>query len=78
MNRQDSFSWVSKGFLAAAVTVLIIGTEQPKTQPLSQTAHEPVERIQMYDAQPVGIKPAGQATQVLDYTPRHEDQRWVF
>lgn len=78
MNRQDSFSWVSKGFLAAAVVVLIAGTEQPDTQPLSQTQREPVERILMYDAQPVGTAQAGKASQVLDYTPRHEEQRWVF
>lgn len=78
MNRQDSFSWVSKGFLAAAVVVLIAGVEQPEKQPLSQTPHQPVERIQMYDAQPVGIAKAGHASQVLDYIPRQEDQRWVF
>jgi len=85
MNRQDSFSWVSKGFLAAAVVVLIAGAEQPDTQPLqpdtqplSQTQREPVERILMYDAQPVGTAQAGKASQVLDYTPRHEEQRWVF
>jgi len=78
MNRQDSFSWVSKGFLVAAVVVLVAGVEQPKTQPLSQTPHQPVERIQMYDAQPVGIAKAAKASEVLDYTPRQEEQRWVF
>nr|MBF0681150.1 hypothetical protein [Pseudomonas sp.] len=78
MSRQDSFSWVSKSALTAAVVLLIAGAEQPDAQPLSQTAHQPAERILPYDAQPVGIAKAGPASETIDFTPRREEQRWIF
>ena len=35
MNRQARFSLASKGFLSAAVIMLIMGAERPLSQPLS-------------------------------------------
>jgi len=78
MNRQARFSLVGKGFLAAAVVMLIIGAEQPMSQPLSQTPHESVERIRMYDAQPIGIVQTGPAANRVETMPLRPEQRWVF
>ncbi|MCQ4318649.1 hypothetical protein [Stutzerimonas stutzeri] len=78
MNRQARFLLVGKGFLTAAAVTLFIGAEQPMWQPLSQTQHESVERIHMYDAQPVGIVQAGPAPQTIDYLQERSEQRWVF
>ncbi|MBA1261874.1 hypothetical protein ACYCFC_15065 [Stutzerimonas sp. NM35] len=78
MNRQARFSLVSKGFLTAAVVTLLIGAEQPMSQPLSQTPHESVERIRMYDAQPIGIVQTGQAASRVETMPLRSEQRWVF
>ncbi|MGE6660772.1 hypothetical protein ACQKEK_08505 [Pseudomonas sp. NPDC077408] len=78
MNRQARFLLVGKGFLTAAVVTLIIGAEQPMSEPLSQTQHESAERIRMYDAQPVGIVQTGPAQQTIDYLRERSEQRWVF
>ena len=78
MNRQARFLLVGKGFLTAAVVTLIIGAEQPMSEPLSQTQHESAERIRMYDAQPVGIVQTGPAPQTIDYVQVRSEQRWVF
>lgn len=78
MNRQARFSLASKGFLTAAVVMLIVGAERPMSQPLSQAQHESAERIHMYDAQPVGIVQTGPAPQTIDYMQVRSEQRWVF
>ncbi|MBF6623625.1 MAG: hypothetical protein ITG05_08930 [Pseudomonas stutzeri] len=78
MNRQARFSLVGKGFLAAAVVTLIIGAEQPMSQPFSQTPHESVERIRLYDAQPIGIVQTGPAANRGDALQLQPGQRWVF
>ena len=78
MNRQARFSLVGKGFLTAAVVALVISAEQPMSQPLSQIPQEAVERIRMYDAQPVGIVQTGPATDRVEPRPLRSEQRWVF
>ena len=78
MNRQTRFSLVGKGFLTAAVVTLIMGAEQPMSEPLSQTQQESAERIHMYDAQPVGIVQTGPSPKTVDYVQVRSEQRWVF
>ncbi len=78
MNREARFSLVSKGFLTAAVVVVLAGAEHPMSQPLSQTPKASAERIHMYDAQPVGIVQTGPAPKTRDYTQVRSEQRWVF
>ena len=78
MNRQTRFSLVGKGFLTAAVVTLIIGAEQPMSEPLSQTQQDSAERIRMYDAQPVGIVQTGPSPKTIDYVQVRSEQRWVF
>lgn len=78
MSRQDSFSWASKSAVTAVVVLLIAGVEQTETQPLSQTAYQPAERILPYDAQPVGIAQAAPASETIDFTAQRKEQRWVF
>ncbi|MCP9337434.1 hypothetical protein [Stutzerimonas xanthomarina] len=78
MNRQARFLLVGKGFLTAAVVTLIMGAEQPSSEPFSRTQHESAERIHMYDAQPVGIVQTGPAPQTIDYLQGRSEQRWVF
>ena len=48
MNREARFSLASKGFLTAAVVVLIMGAERPLSQPVGQEAPQAAERIGMY------------------------------
>ena len=62
----------------AAVVTLIMGAEQPSSEPFSRTQHESAERIHMYDAQPVGIVQTGPAPQTIDYLQGRSEQRWVF
>ena len=79
MNRQARFSLMGKGFFAAAVVALIVGAEQPMSQPLSQIPQEAVERIRMYDAQPpVGIVQTGPAADRVEPRQLRSEQRWVF
>ncbi|MGE4407555.1 hypothetical protein [Pseudomonas sp.] len=78
MNRQARFSLASKGFLSAAVIMLIMGAERPMSQPLSQAQQNPAERIRMYDAQPVELMRTGQQPQARDYRQVRSEQRWVF
>ena len=78
MNRQTRFSLVGKGFLTAAVVTLIVGSERPMSEPLSQTQHESAERIRIYDAQPVGIVQTGPTPKTIDYVQVRSEQRWVF
>lgn len=78
MNREARFSLASKGFLTAAVIVLIMGAERPLSQPVGQEAPQAAERIGMYDAQPIEITRTGQARQSLDYRSLRSEQRWVF
>lgn len=78
MNRQTRFSLVGKGFLTAAVVTLIVGAEQPMSEPLSQTQQDSAERIHMYDAQPVGIVQTGPSPKTIDYVQVRSEQRWVF
>lgn len=78
MNRQTRFSLVGKGFLTAAVVTLIMGAEQPMSEPLSQTQQDSAERIHMYDAQPVGIVQTGPSPKTIDYVQVRSEQRWVF
>lgn len=78
MNRQAGFSLLGKGVFTAAVVALIIGAEQPMSQPLSQLPQEPVERIRMYDAQPVGIVQTGPTANRVEPRQLRSEQRWVF
>ena len=78
MNRQTRFSLVGKGFLTAAAVTLIVGAEQPMSEPLSKVHHESAERIHMYDAQPVGIVQTGPTPKTNDYVQARSEQRWVF
>lgn len=78
MNRQARFSLLGKGVFAAAVVALIVGAEQPMSQPLGQLPSEPVERIRMYDAQPVGIVQTGPAANRVEPGQLRSEQRWVF
>jgi len=78
MNRQARFSLASKGFLSAAVVMLIMGAEKPLSQPLDQAQQNSAERIRMYDAQPVELTRIGQSPQVHDYRQAQGEQRWVF
>ena len=78
MNRQARFALLGKGVFAAAVVALIVGAEQPMSQPLSQLPPEPVERIRMYDAQPVGIVQTGPAANRVEPSQLRSEQRWVF
>ncbi|WP_043239073.1 hypothetical protein [Stutzerimonas azotifigens] len=77
MFRPASFSLASKAFLTAAVVTLIFGADRPMSQPLSQAQRDSVERIRLYDAQPVklaqdNVLQPGSMTQVGG------SQRWVF
>lgn len=78
MNRQARFSLASKGFLSAAVVMLIMGAERPMSQPLSQAQQHSAERTRMYDAQPVELMRTGQQPQASDYRQVRSEQRWVF
>ncbi len=78
MNRQASLSLASKGFLSAAVVMLIMGAEWPMSQPLGQAQQNSAERIRMYDAQPIELTRTGQAPQTIDYRQAQTEQRWVF
>lgn len=80
MNRLTRYSLVNKSLFAATVVALLAGVEGPASvsQPLSQSQPEPVERIRMYDAQPVGIVQTGPAQRTLDLTEVRSEQRWVF
>ncbi|HCH78991.1 hypothetical protein [Stutzerimonas kunmingensis] len=78
MNRQARFSLASKGFLSAAVIMLIMGAERPLSQPLSQAQQNSAERIGMYDAQPIELMRTGQEPQTIDYRQAPSEQRWVF
>ena len=77
MNRQARLSLASKGFLSAAVVMLIMGAERPLSQPLSQAQQNSAERIGMYDAQPRLMR-TGQEPQIIDYRQAPAEQRWVF
>ncbi|MBE7374201.1 hypothetical protein [Pseudomonas lopnurensis] len=78
MNRQARFSLASKGFLSAAVVMLIMGAERPMSQPLSQAQQNSAERIGLYDAQPVELTRTGQQPRATDYYRAQVEQRWVF
>ncbi len=78
MDRQARVSLASKGFLSAAVVVLIMGAERPMSQPLSQVQQNSAERISMYDAQPIELVRTGQKPQTIDYRQAPVEQRWVF
>jgi len=78
MDRQARVSLASKGFLSAAVVVLIMGAERPMSQPLSQVQQHSAERISMYDSQPIELVRTGQKPQTIDYRQAPAEQRWVF
>lgn len=78
MNREARFSLASKGVLGAAVVMLIMGAKQPMTEPLGQVQANPVERIHLYDAQPIELTQTSQAPQSLDLHKARSEQRWVF
>lgn len=80
MNRPARYSLVNKGLFAATVVALLAAVEGPasESQPLGQAQQDPVERIRMYDAQPVGIVQTGPARRTLDFTQVRSEQRWVF
>lgn len=78
MNRQASLSLACKGFFSAAVVMLIMGAERPMSQPLGQTQQASVERIRMYDAQPIELTRTSQERQTIVYRQAPAEQRWVF
>lgn len=80
MNRPARYSLVSKGLFTATVVAFMAALEGPApvSQPLSQTQQDPVERIRLYDAQPVGIVQTGPAPRMLDFSEVRSEQRWVF
>lgn len=78
MKRQARFSIASKGFLTAAVVMLIVATERPLSQPLPQAQHDFAERIHLYNAQPVELTQASPAPRSIDHTQAQPEQRWVF
>ncbi len=78
MKREACFSLASKGFLTGAVAMLIMGADSPMSEPLSQAQKESVERIRMYDAQPIEFAQNRQAPRPLEYAQPAVQQRWVF
>lgn len=77
MIRPASLSLASKGFLTAAVVTLIFGADRPMSQPLSQAQRDAVERIGLYDAQPIKLA-QDNVFQASGITQVGGQQRWVF
>lgn len=78
MKHEARFSLASKGFLAGAVVMLILGAEHPVTASIEQTQSVSVERIHVYDAQPIRTSQNGPLSQSADYSRSDDQQRWVF
>lgn len=78
MNRRIGLSLAATGLLVAYAVALLLPPERPMSQPLGQMSAEPVERIHLYKAQPVGWLPSEEAAKTLDFTQFRAEKRWVF